>query len=170
MHSRRELLIPGGEELVSKCRPWIDSYVSADQSEILLSIHSFIIETPDDCIVVDTCIGAGHPWATGALTFEERLLAALPAGYDSVDRVVCTHLHSDHVGWNTVERSGMQVPRFPNAVAYRIASQFGILPQWPQNRSPFGFPNPSSATSTTSSRPEHTKVEPLRSEQVSKPS
>jgi glyoxylase-like metal-dependent hydrolase (beta-lactamase superfamily II) len=110
------LLVPAGEELVGGCRPWMDPFISASARHLLLSIHSFIVETPETVIVVDTCIGdSGEFQMPGDAAFEGRLVSALPGGLDSVDTVVCTHLHFDHVGWNTVLVDGVQQPRFPNA-------------------------------------------------------
>lgn len=109
-------LIPGGDNLVEGLRPWIDPFVSSSGSHILLSVHSFVVETPQTVLVVDTCVGLDTDLSlTGDPTFEGRLAEALPSGIASVDIVVCTHLHFDHVGWNTVERNGVRVPTFPNA-------------------------------------------------------
>lgn len=109
-------LAPGGAELVEPCRPWIDPFVSGSGSHLLLSVHSFVVQTPDTLIVVDTCVGT-NPGARLPFdpTFGDRLASALPGGLDAVDIVVCTHLHFDHVGWNTTERDGVHVPTFPNA-------------------------------------------------------
>ena len=52
----------------------------------------------------------------GDPTFLERLAAEIDGGIDAVDVVVCTHLHFDHIGWNTVRNAaGTWVPAFPNA-------------------------------------------------------
>ncbi len=108
-------LVPGGADRVDACRPWIDPHVDEDGGHLLLSIHSFVVETPQNCIVVDTCIGRDDLAFAGDAAFGERLTAALPAGVEGVDVVVCTHLHFDHIGWNTVEVGGVLLPRFPNA-------------------------------------------------------
>ena len=102
-------------DIVDACRPWIDPFVSSSGSHLLLSVHSFVIVTPETTIVVDTCVGeSDHPLPTDP-TFADRLDAAVDGGLDAVDVVVCTHLHFDHVGWNTVDRDGEMVPRFANA-------------------------------------------------------
>lgn len=109
-------LIPDGADLVADCRPWIDPFISGSGNDLLLSIHSFVVETPDTLIVVDTCVGdSGKFQMPGDEAFGGRLAAALPDGLDAVDIVVCTHLHFDHVGWNTVEVDGELRPRFTNA-------------------------------------------------------
>lgn len=109
-------LIPEGESLVDECRPWLDPFISPGGSRFLLSVHSFVVRTPDTLIVVDTCIGDdGDHSLAGDPGFGDRLIAALPGGFDAVDVVVCTHAHFDHVGWNTMEVAGERLPRFSSA-------------------------------------------------------
>ncbi|MEJ8573011.1 MBL fold metallo-hydrolase [Microbaculum marinum] len=83
-------------------------------------IHAWILRTPDKTIVIDTAGGDDkdrplsprfHMKKTG---FDTRLAAA---GVDpeDVDLVLLTHLHVDHVGWNTKLQDGAWVPMFPNA-------------------------------------------------------
>ena len=96
-------------------RPWVDPYFTAD-GDLLLSVHCFVVESSGVTIAVDTCAGAhdGRP-LVGDPTFLERLAAAV-GGLDAVDMVVCTHLHFDHIGWNTVQDAdGAWRPAFPNA-------------------------------------------------------
>jgi len=118
------LLVPDGEQLVEQCRPWISPFVSGSGSHLLLSVHSFVVETPETLIVVDTCVGdSGAFQMPGDAAFEGRLVQALPGGLDAVDIVVCTHLHFDHVGWNTVEFDGETIPRFTSARYLVTASE-----------------------------------------------
>lgn len=120
-------LIPAGADLVERCRPWIDPFVSDDASELLLSIHSFVVETPEHLIVVDTCIGSSDDSVfAGDPGFGARLAAALPGGLAAVDVVVCTHLHFDHVGWNTIEVDGRHRPRFVNACYLVTETELGV--------------------------------------------
>ncbi|MFW2332613.1 MBL fold metallo-hydrolase [Ilumatobacter sp.] len=103
-------------EQIDAQRPWISPFFS-DDGEMLLSVHSFVIEAAGTTIVVDTCAGVhdGRP-LPGDPTFLDRLSAEVVGGLDAVDAVVCTHLHFDHIGWNTVrDASGTWVPAFPNA-------------------------------------------------------
>jgi glyoxylase-like metal-dependent hydrolase (beta-lactamase superfamily II) len=97
-------------------RPWIDPFFT-DDGDLLLSVHSFVVESCGTTIVVDTCAGVheGRRLA-GDPTFLDRLAARLDGGLTAVDVVVCTHLHFDHVGWNTVlADDGKWVPAFPSA-------------------------------------------------------
>jgi glyoxylase-like metal-dependent hydrolase (beta-lactamase superfamily II) len=91
---------------------------------LVISIQSYVIRTGGLTIIVDTCTGEGKnrsrvrfhqrtwPWL-------ERLRAA-GIEPESVDVVMCSHLHVDHVGWNTRLENGKWVPTFPNA-RYLIA-------------------------------------------------
>jgi len=110
-------LLPGTTtEQIDVQRPWIAPFFT-DDGDMLLSVHSFIIESDDTTIVVDTCAGMhdGRP-LPGDSGFLDRLAAEIDGGVGAVDIVACTHLHFDHIGWNTVQESdGSWVPAFPNA-------------------------------------------------------
>jgi glyoxylase-like metal-dependent hydrolase (beta-lactamase superfamily II) len=88
-----------------------------DSLLLRLAIQTFAIRAGDQRIIVDTCFGNDHD-LPGIGKLQTRHLDALAdAGFDrhSVDTVVCTHLHVDHVGWNTMLVDGAWVPTFPNA-------------------------------------------------------
>ncbi|HEY1707645.1 MAG TPA: MBL fold metallo-hydrolase [Rhizomicrobium sp.] len=101
-------------------------FVSEDDAILKLSIHALLVEAPGLKLVVDTCIGNDRPREiTGGLPLATPFLQHLgEAGWsrDSVDCVVCTHLHTDHVGWNTMLEDGKWVPTFPKA-RYLIGRQ-----------------------------------------------
>jgi glyoxylase-like metal-dependent hydrolase (beta-lactamase superfamily II) len=85
-----------------------------------------VVDTGARRIVVDTCIGNDKErniptWSHLQTSFLADLAAA---GYprESIDAVLCTHLHVDHVGWNTMLVDGRWVPTFPNA-RYLIAER-----------------------------------------------
>lgn len=100
---------------IERTRPWIDPYLSAD-NDLLLSVHAFVICCGGLTIVVDTCVGADSPRRLpGDAGFPDRLAAAIDGGLEAVDVVLCTHLHFDHIGWNTRVIDGVRVPTFPNA-------------------------------------------------------
>ena len=86
---------------------------------MILSIHAFCIDAPGRKIIVDTCIGNDRKIpGMEALQLDTPFLDHLAAaGFarETVDTVVCTHLHFDHVGWNTMLVDGNWVPTFPNA-------------------------------------------------------
>ena len=100
--------------------PWLYPHFVDEQDNLLLSIHALLVEAPGLRLVVDTCVGNDKPRAgmTGPGGLQTKFLEAMAeAGWtrESVDAVICTHLHVDHVGWNTVLEGGKWVPTFPNA-------------------------------------------------------
>ena len=104
---------------VRKERDWLHPTFTDDAGWLRMSIHAFVIESRGKRIVVDTCIGNDKErpipeWNRRQWPFLANLEQA---GYprESVDLVLCTHLHVDHVGWNTMLRGGTWVPTFPNA-------------------------------------------------------
>jgi glyoxylase-like metal-dependent hydrolase (beta-lactamase superfamily II) len=88
--------------------------------ELLISFHTWVLRGNGLTILVDTCIGdhkhrpARPDWHQRDTDWLERL-AALGVSPESVDMVMCTHMHADHVGWNTRLEDGQWVPTFPNA-------------------------------------------------------
>ena len=102
-----------------KAIPWLRPHFADEAGRMIGSIHMFVIDTGERRIVVDTCLGNDKPRSTPAWDrMQTRFLADLEAaGYRAadIDNVFCTHLHIDHVGWNTTLRDGRWVPTFPNA-------------------------------------------------------
>jgi glyoxylase-like metal-dependent hydrolase (beta-lactamase superfamily II) len=100
--------------------PWLyPHFVSEDDATLKLSIHALLVEAPGLRLVVDTCIGNDRPREiTGGEPLSTPFLEQLgEAGWsrEAVDAVVCTHLHTDHVGWNTMLENGRWAPTFPKA-------------------------------------------------------
>jgi glyoxylase-like metal-dependent hydrolase (beta-lactamase superfamily II) len=100
--------------------PWLyPHFVSADDGTLNLSVHALLVEAPGLRLVVDTCIGNDRPREiSGDVPLATPFLQHLgEAGWsrDGVDAVLCTHLHVDHVGWNTMLEGGRWVPTFPTA-------------------------------------------------------
>ncbi|MDO8771458.1 MAG: MBL fold metallo-hydrolase [Burkholderiaceae bacterium] len=100
---------------------WMASgHYETDTGRLLLSMHSWLIDTGRHKILIDSCIGndkqrPGRPdWCDLNTPFLERLASA-GARPEEIDFVLCTHLHADHVGWNTRLIGGRWVPTFPNA-------------------------------------------------------
>jgi len=106
---------PGNVLPIEWLRP---HFIDAD-GRLIASIFSLLVESCGKRIVIDTCLGNDKPravpdWNERQGAFLEEIAAA---GFprESVDYVVCTHLHPDHVGWNTILRDGDWQPTFPNA-------------------------------------------------------
>jgi glyoxylase-like metal-dependent hydrolase (beta-lactamase superfamily II) len=89
--------------------------------ELLLPMQSYVVRTRHHTILVDSCVGNHKERPTRPawhLKSDQAYLQALAAqGFkvEDIDFVMCTHLHSDHVGWNTRLQDGRWVPTFPNA-------------------------------------------------------
>ena len=112
-------LIPAATpEALERHGSWLRPHFLDGDGMSSLSIHAFVIESDGKRIVVDTCVGdrsiPGMAGLRGDPEFLDRMTAA---GFppDSIDVVCCTHLHFDHVGWNTRWDGAAWVPTFPNA-------------------------------------------------------
>jgi glyoxylase-like metal-dependent hydrolase (beta-lactamase superfamily II) len=107
-------------EAVERHRGWLAPHFLDEKGRFLQSIHSFVIETPGLRALVDTCVGndknrgGRQPFHMMRTSFLDDLRSA---GFppESIDLVLCTHLHVDHVGWNTRLENGRWVPTFPRA-------------------------------------------------------
>ncbi|MGY3448314.1 MBL fold metallo-hydrolase [Bradyrhizobium sp. USDA 4353] len=90
------------------------------QDTLILCFQSYVVRTPRHTILIDSCIGNDKPRARPVWNMKSddtyvRALAAAGIGLDDIDVVMCTHLHTDHVGWNTRLDNGRWVPTFPKA-------------------------------------------------------
>ena len=100
--------------------PWLIPSFATAEGRLKMSIHTLVVETPSRRIMVDTGLGNDKQgrsvlaWNNRSTPFLETMIAA---GFppDSIDTVLCTHLHVDHVGWNTKLVDGRWVPTFPHA-------------------------------------------------------
>lgn len=106
--------------------PWLTPHFVTPEGHLKLAIQALLVEAPGMRLVVDTCIGNDKPRRMtanrGLATSFLHAFAATGWTRESVDVVVCTHLHVDHVGWNTVREGGRWVPTFPRA-QYLIAQR-----------------------------------------------
>ncbi len=112
----RDTLVPGiTDAQIAEHADWVAPFFSRS-GRLLLSVHTFVVRDADRVIVVDTCAGAEPPRPLpGDPDFLDRLEGAIEGGLAAVDTVLCTHLHFDHVGWNTHVVDGARVPTFSNA-------------------------------------------------------
>lgn len=110
------------EDVLAQHRAWLQGQSALDaEDRLLMCYQSYVIQTPQHNVLVDTCIGnhKDRPhrplWH---LKSDHRFMAGLaqiglaPA---DIHYVFCTHLHTDHVGWNTQLEDGRWMPTFPNA-------------------------------------------------------
>jgi len=98
---------------------WLRPHFVTTPEFFLGAVQAFVLESDGRRIVVDTCVGndktrPNKAWHKLQGPFL-RDLAAAGFPRESIDLVVCTHLHVDHVGWNTMWVDGRWLPTFPNA-------------------------------------------------------
>jgi glyoxylase-like metal-dependent hydrolase (beta-lactamase superfamily II) len=103
-------------------RGWLEPDALDPQTgELLLPVQSYLLRTAHHTILIDSCVGnhkdrPNRPaWHQKTDDTYLQALGALGVGPADVDYVMCTHLHPDHVGWNTRLEGGRWVPTFPNA-------------------------------------------------------
>jgi len=108
-------------EAVDENQDWMaPGHYDPATGRMLLSMHSWLIDTGRQKILIDGCVGndkdrPGRPdWCNLQTPFLDRLALA-GATPEQIDYVLCTHLHADHVGWNTRLVGDRWVPTFPNA-------------------------------------------------------
>jgi len=100
---------------------WLHPHYATPDGRQRMNFQGFVVQAPGRTIVVDSCIGAGRKR-------DFDVFCDLPEGFledleslglsrEDVDTVMCTHLHFDHVGWNTYRdpETGEYKPTFPNA-------------------------------------------------------
>ena len=110
-----------GRDVLEENLSWLRPTYIDPAGKVVLCFQSFLVETPHHKILVDSCVGNHKPrptrpfWHNQASQRWEKGLAATGVGYDDIDYVMCTHLHIDHVGWNTRLDNGRWVPTFPKA-------------------------------------------------------
>ena len=105
--------------LIEANRDWLQPDYMDAAGDLTLSIHALVVESMGKTIVIDTCVGERPVPGYDAMSNRKTTFLAdfAGAGFDvnTVDIVMCTHLHFDHVGWNTQLVDGEWVPTFPNA-------------------------------------------------------
>ena len=109
-------------DVLAENRAWMQAARALDANDMLmLCFQSYVVKTPHHTILVDGCIGNDKPrplrpkWNMKTDDTYMRALAAAGLSVADIDYVMCTHLHVDHVGWNTRLENGRWVPTFPNA-------------------------------------------------------
>ena len=117
------LLLPGCDlgELRPEAAMLCPDHVDFDADTLLISLHSFVLRVNGLVILIDSCVGEAKPrprradWHDRTDTGYLDRLARAGLRPEDVDIVMCTHLHADHVGWNTRLMDGRWVPTFPKA-------------------------------------------------------
>ena len=109
------------KEFLDENRGWLQPRFIDANDKLILCIQSYVVRTPHHTIMIDTCVGNHKPrparsfWNMMNSDRYEKSLAASGFSVNDIDFVMCTHLHTDHVGWNTRLENGRWVPTFPKA-------------------------------------------------------
>lgn len=103
-------------------RHWMEpEFLDTASQKIVLCVQSYLVRTKHHTILIDACVGNHKPrparpfWDRMTSDRYERNFRAAGVAFEEIDYVMCTHLHTDHVGWNTRLEDGRWVPTFPNA-------------------------------------------------------
>jgi glyoxylase-like metal-dependent hydrolase (beta-lactamase superfamily II) len=123
------------DEVIEANRDWLDQrYIEPGTGRFILSHHSYVVRADRWTAIVDTCCG-NHKERPRAPVWH-RLnqpyldnMRALGVRPEDVDFVMCTHLHVDHVGWNTRLVDGRWVPTFPRARYLMGRTEYGYWEQ-----------------------------------------
>jgi glyoxylase-like metal-dependent hydrolase (beta-lactamase superfamily II) len=109
-------------DVLAQNREWMLKARAIDDSDtLMLCFQSYVVRTPHHTILIDSCIGNDKPrplrpkWNMKTDDNYIRALKAAGFSLEDIDFVMCTHLHVDHVGWNTRLEGGRWVPTFPKA-------------------------------------------------------
>ena len=113
------MLLPDGKAEYVQKFPWLVPHFATPAGKMLISFQCFVLRSRDKVVMIDTCIGNDRQrefpvFCNMQTTFLEDLaVAGFPPA--TVNTVMCSHLHFDHVGWNTRKVNGKWVPTFPQA-------------------------------------------------------
>ena len=109
---------------------WMHPDFANEAGQTLWDVHSYVVDTGDQVILVDAGCGNGksYPMQPAFTNLSNPFLERLAeAGYsrDDIDIILCTHLHLDHVGWCTMkDEQGRWVPTFPNARLLLVRDEY----------------------------------------------
>jgi glyoxylase-like metal-dependent hydrolase (beta-lactamase superfamily II) len=108
-------------EAVEPYREWLEpKALCPETGRMIMPVQSYLVRTRHHCILIDTCVGCNKTYSEPPEWHQRENqvwlsnLEAAGVHPAEIDYVFCTHLHSDHRGWNTQLVDGRWVPTFPN--------------------------------------------------------
>lgn len=114
-----ELYPDASPELVAQQHWLTPQLYDAASDRLVICMQSFLLRSAGKIILIDTCVGdckqRPRPEFDGAVRNWLERLEQSGIAPEQVDIVLSTHLHVDHIGWNTRLIGGQWVPTFPNA-------------------------------------------------------
>jgi glyoxylase-like metal-dependent hydrolase (beta-lactamase superfamily II) len=134
-----DMLPTSSADVIARHRAgWLGAFYDASTGDLGSRIQSYVVRTPDETVLIDACVGNDKKrenalWNMRRGTWLDDLRAAGVAPED-VDYVLCTHMHVDHVGWNTRLENGrtidgqgpsrIWVPTFPRAAYVFVGEEW----------------------------------------------
>jgi glyoxylase-like metal-dependent hydrolase (beta-lactamase superfamily II) len=118
-HDDMSMLLPGATPEYVQEFGWLVPHFATPSGRMIINFQAFVLRSRNRTVMIDTCIGADRQrefdvFCNLQTTFMDDLrVAGFPP--EEVSAVLCTHLHFDHVGWNTRLVDGKWVPTFPQA-------------------------------------------------------
>lgn len=116
----QEWIMPKATKDVAKSVGWLSPNFADQRGRMKFAIQLMVVDVPGNVrIAIDTCVGNDKKrplpnWDMRTAPFLEHCGKA-GITPESITHVYCTHLHTDHIGWNTMKVSDRWVPTFPNA-------------------------------------------------------
>jgi glyoxylase-like metal-dependent hydrolase (beta-lactamase superfamily II) len=113
------MLLPDATPAFVQQFEWLLPHHATRDGRMIISFQAFVLRSRGRTAMIDTCIGADRQREFDVFTnmqtsfLDDLAQAGFPPG--EVTDVLCTHLHFDHVGWNTRKVDGRFVPTFPQA-------------------------------------------------------
>lgn len=113
------MLLPGGQPELLQRHGWLRPHFATADGRMIISFQCFVLRSRGKAVMIDTCIGNDRQREFDVFTgmhtafLEDLRIAGFPR--EQMHAVLCTHLHFDHVGWNTMRMGEKWVPTFPQA-------------------------------------------------------
>lgn len=134
------MLLPDATPAFVQQFPWLQPHFATADGKMILSFQAFVLRSRGKTFMIDTCIGNDRQREFDVFTnMQTSFLQDLrAAGFppEQIDGVLCTHLHFDHVGWNTRKEGDRWVPTFPQARYYFGRAEFA---HWQHLRDTGGY-------------------------------
>ena len=125
------MLFEGGSPELLRKYDWLFPHFATPEGQMVISFQAFVVKVGERRIMVDTCLGNDRQRHFAVFNDMQTSflddIASVGCPADSIDTVLCTHLHFDHTGWNTRRVDGKWVPTFPNARYLMASSEFADL-------------------------------------------